>query len=701
MKHLSKRYRALGSAYNLLPTCGTCNEKLDEDNSYTAMCFDCIKENPTKYGDSNYSNPIFACQKCIQKAFNFNCILCRKQLDTNPSPVIKAIHNFIKVFCYKHKNIIAEFFNEESLLTFCLECKNNYRKKCCDLNHYDLYHNLENLFKEKFNNYRKMIPPERRKQLIPYTTQELLEACRYFSRITSLKCEEHFENANEINISLNLYCSKCEKPQERLININEKPEIKRILIENLKNFARANKSKYLNKLTLSILLAEGIGANNNSFEVALEEIKKLSCNTKETYPERCAICKKCISEGVRKGINGNCIHTMCFECIYIKHLDKCPIDHIDIIPKKQVNKKFIDRIYCHRMHFITGKAIKLPCTHMSCQVCLTTGKCLRCLFDLDFFKKEVKEYKKSSDLADFYLIKCPIHSENIEWFLINPIALYCLKCKQNCITSEQERLISLSENSKNTDYKFMMKKLDEIIQKYIGLAKENIKTPPEIIKSMQYYNIMDYNNRYNFYRLLLSFGDNSIKNTESEEFIRFSKIFTYTLNSKKILKIEEDEVIGVNINVSEDVYLDGLIILGKYIMNVAEYKSTPFSVDWIRIIRNHNDGVENENEGFWQNYKLMPYKSTDVIAYGLYDDEINKVYFNGRIRLSPHLNYDIIIKLSPGDYHHGVPYCRVSHEIFTVKRVKNIDKGFVEKGNTSIGGPLYGFMFTRCKGRII
>jgi hypothetical protein len=137
-------------------------------------------------------------------------------------------------------------------------------------------------------------------------------------------------------------------------------------------------------------------------------------------------------------------------------------------------------------------------------------------------------------------------------------------------------------------------------------------------------------------------------------------------------------------------------------MNVHERESINFFIEWIKIKRSCSENEhENENEGFWQSHKLIPYKVIDPSIPALYRDVINKVDFGGRVRLSPHYNYDIIIKISPGTYYHGVPYCRNTHEIFTIQRVKNVDKGFAEKGNTSIGGPLYGFMFTRCKGRII
>ncbi|OMJ81741.1 hypothetical protein SteCoe_17733 [Stentor coeruleus] len=700
MGHLSKRYRALGSAYNLLPICGVCNERLEENNSYTTICFDCINNHPPKLLNSNYSNSDIICKKCYESSYNFKCILCSKQLDTNPHQITKAIHNFVIVFCYKHKNIKAEFFNEENLLTFCSECKNNYSKNCHDLNQYNLYHYLEELFREQFNNYRKIIPPERRKKLIPYTTQELLESCRYFSRIMSLKCEEHFENANEIDTSLKLYCSMCEKPQEMLISIENKPEITKTLIESLINSARIIKSKYLNKLTLKIILTRTINNNSKNFEVAFEEIKRFSYKTKETYPERCVICNKFISEGNRKGIRIMCAHTMCFECIYIKNFDKCPIDYQDIQSKTQVNKILIDRIYCNCMHLIKGKAFKLPCTHMSCQACLANGKCFKCLFALNFFEKEVKEYKKSKDLIDFYLIKCPIHLENIECFSLNPIYLYCPKCKPNTRIFDENKLVPIGEISKANEYNFMIIKLDKTILKCIRLAQDNIELPSEIIKSLQYYNLLNYNDRYKIYRLLLSYGDNSIKNYESEEYIRFSKFFTQVIKTRKVFELEENEVIGVNINVSEDVYLDGLIILGMYKMILADRVPIFFSVDWIRIKRNHERDVENQ--GFWQdNKKLMPKKFTDIRSYGLYREQINKVRFETRIRLSSHLNYDITIKLTPGKYYHGIPYSQIPHEIFTVRRIKNIDEGFVEKGNSSIGGPLYGFIFTRCKNLII
>lgn len=397
MKVIKKRFRTLGSAYNLRPNCSLCNQTLQKNKAYDIICNDCFTlknfNTPLTSLDS-YHSISYVCENCPKE----KCILCGGICDDNLSLSVNGILDFVEVNCYFHSDTIAYYFDPKTYLTYCDGCFINGR--CPDsisLSDYNFY--LENIgnFRELYVKYKKSICPERRVSLIPYSAQEVLDGIRFLIQMEEVRCEKHWEIGLCYDENFNVYCGKCEVNSLYSIPINNDyalPYLKNFI----KNYSKTFSFECINKFILKLINEKlDLIPKGSLISLAILEGKKLLCNPDKSC-RRCVRCFAKASTEKTRPIILQCNHIMCLKCVRLKSTEKCSIDDSPLDKKVLlINRNTKETlITIDKLSDTKNFQYKCSCSHVISQSdAFYAGGCSDCLFPYDYFL----DYSQS--IADF------------------------------------------------------------------------------------------------------------------------------------------------------------------------------------------------------------------------------------------------------------------------------------------------------------
>ncbi|OMJ85553.1 hypothetical protein SteCoe_13095 [Stentor coeruleus] len=584
MKVIKKKFRALGSAYNLRPKCNSCEQVLKKNKAYDMICNDCFMlesfDRPLASFDS-YHNISYACEDCPKE----KCILCGGVCEDNLSLSVNAILDFVELKCYFHSNAIACYFDPETFLTYCDECYNN---GCClnstSLDSYNFY--LENIgkFRDLYVKYKKSICPERRKSLIPYTSQEVLDGIRFLIQIERVRCEKHWEAGVYFDENFNCYCDKCTVSSEYSIPINNENAFS-YLEYFIKNHSKTLSFECINKFILKLINRKLTYIPKGCLiSLSILEGKKLLCNPDKSC-QRCVSCFAKASTEKTRPIILQCNHIMCLKCVRLKSAEKCPIEDTKLDEQMiLINKKTKETLKIIDMLSDTKDLqYKCSCSHVISQKdALYAEGCLDCLFPYDYFldysyqslenptdkdkiieqkilyienlKIDIKrlEDKIDKDKEDYEKCLKKIVSERVKWdeerrkFLLEAI-IY----KNNIIKAQEENFLldadlqdKIKTNKKLSyevdDLKAKMQKLNDEIT---NLSNENLIlnetiTNQKTVLENQKQTIDEYANKNII--LYKNYTETDIKlkditKTQDHEKIKLDKIYCFHNNIRLLI----------------------------------------------------------------------------------------------------------------------------------------------------------------------
>ncbi|OMJ80338.1 hypothetical protein SteCoe_19436 [Stentor coeruleus] len=687
MNTIKSKYRDLGSLYSLRPKCNKCDRTLEKGKAFDSICDKCFQSSSNLVvSRESYQSICVLCETCKKN----QCIKCNQICEATKSSSVDAVLNFIEVECYFHPGTTAIHFDRKTYLTYCENCQYLNNQKVLDLRKFNLYLDTIEIFRQLYIDHRKKLCPERRRSLIPYTTQELLNGIRFLMQIDGIRCDDHFEIALNADSNFKTYCEYCQVRASSAFSINDQT-----LASNLKDIIKNTvKNSAFNTLNKSILKIsnKNLIFPSKSFPIQLMilEGKKFISNPDQTC-QRCSNCLKLSIEGKQKPIILKCDHIICFECYFILAIERCQIDNSPIDQKSYLNYKnfaFKSRdVYGFSNK--KGDLYKYSCTHIVSQEEFNIpGLCPDCLFPKNFFNSDnkVKIYEKAMALRDFYNIKCPFHGEPIQGFRMNSIALYCSECYKNQIEYDEPYFPVIFPVRTSFLENFYYFALGENIGFQLENAKKSYNSNQMFLKKISYFNILSYNERNDIYNKFL-LAENKINSMKNDYNViqRFKKTLPFNLFSRKEFFVGENDVVGFNLTCKKNIFLEGLVIsLGYMKLHKKMYFSS--QIEFIKIIEKEaRTSLDNDED------KIISEKILREIIYK--EEDKSLVFFCSPVLIQNNYNYDFIIKLTSLFYEHGLPSSRHNLDnLFTLSRLKNIPSPYKELGNSVIGGPILGFI---------
>lgn len=700
MKIIKQKYRTLGSLYSLRPKCSSCSQTLQKDKSYDCICDNCIdlpSSNPFFTSSESYQTPNYICEKCPRQ----NCRICHNPCQDSISDSVNAILGFIEVNCYYHSEVLADYFDPNTFLTYCIDCYNkgnlmSYRNMS-DLRSYNLYLENVEVFRRLFVKHKKKLCPERRASLIPYTTQELLDGIRFLIKIEEIKCDEHWAQGLIFDDELRVYCRDCQVQSMPTYSIdNEKSPFR--IKDLIKDLTKVSSFENLNKFILKVSNSrQNYSSNEFSVNILLLEGQKFKYHP-DISCRRCVSCLEKMTEGKKKPIILQCNHIMCFECIHLKSAEWCPIDNGPVEQKNFLNFNGTKHLPSFINKLITTKGIlyKASCTHICDEDDVLSSKtCPECLFPNDYFsinygqnsrtvgENALKVHKKAMSLRDFFSVRCFFHDKMMGFLDFNRMSLHCETCLKGMSDSSRKNVLEIGEYCE--DFYFLA--LGEYFGEILKTLKIDYKQNSVLTKKASYFNVLPYQERNEISNKILLGDGKMLPFDYMENFHvleRFKLLLPQTLSSKKLYSATEKDIQGFNLETNKDIYLIGFHISLKYIIlcdKLPLYKQIKF----VKIIKKQPpQDLDNKQDIIISEETYEVFQSAD------HNEEL--VFFPKALFLQRNYNYDIILKLHPGFYDTGLPFSRVPLDIFTLNRLKSVPAPYKELGNSNLGGPILGFI---------
>lgn len=685
MNTIKYKYRDLGSLYSLRPKCNVCKKTLEKGKAFDAICDKCFDSSSGLVNRQSYQSICVLCETCQTNV----CLNCGQGCNATKSYSVDAVLNFIEVKCYFHAENTALYFDRKTYLTYCKNCQYLKSQNILDLTKCNLYLDTIENFRQFYIDHRKKLCPERRKSLIPYTAQELINGIRFLMQIDEIRCDQHFEIALQVDTEFRTYCEHCQVNSSNIFNINDRTSAS-ILKDAIKDIAKSARFTTLNKF---ILKASGnkteILSKNFPISLIILEGKKLLSNPDQTC-QRCSQCFKVAIEGKQKPIILNCNHIICFECYFVRAAERCYIDNSPLEQKAYINY----RDSCLKPREVydfaskKGDLYKYSCTHIVSQEELgISDLCPECLFPKNYFKSDdrVKLHEKAMALRDFYNIKCPFHNKPIQGFRMDSIVLYCSECYDEQAAYDKPYFPIIYPVRTRFLENFFYFALGDNLAFQLEDSDKSYKNSQAFLKKLSYFNILSYNKRNDVYnKFLLAESKISSKKKQYNIIQRFKKLLPPNLSSHKNFAIKENDVVGFNLVCKENIILEGLVIsMGYEKLHVKMY--FPNQVEFIRIVEKEIlQSLDNNGDGFIRE---------EIMSEFLYkEDDKSLVFFCSPWLIQKNCSYDFIIKLKPLFYDHGLPFSRHNLDLFTLSSLKNIPPPYKELGNSVLGGPILGFI---------
>lgn len=487
---------------------------------------------------------------------------------------------------------------------------------------------LSEYFKIGFAEVRKIIPPEYRRMLVNMKDSvfsELLEGCYMIRTLKTgiiftdcQKFKASFVNLADFSLHLN----------DDFNNFTELTK-KSAIEEYLVSLIRKTDSTHLDKFSVNIK-----NLSNKPLQVLIYLGKGLTLSNKfHDFQARCAYCTSKLSSMKKKGLKLPCNHSICFECHMTNIQFMCPLDNLnynDTLMYINLNLNIIIP-NCQGSHnlYSTSKIIKLECGHVSCNTCLSNGKCQACFRPFNpFIIKLAEKIEKWVKCQVFY---CDLHEIKAEFFNMQEFRFYCKYCeKKGNMKISEFYGFGFFENVFNMAF----------LQLVDSETCKLVEYSCEFLKKCSYFNVLTLGDKYEVVRTLLDIEQETCSLLRKQVKIEFfSEVYPICAASRKVLNVQSGFCVFVEF--FEHFMVNGIIIGGKFFVS---------------------DYCENVNPCYFMVNKIEFRLNEDVLAVQDQFEPVSgksvEIKLNGSIFVQPLKKYSIYIELPAGHYFHGAPFYR-------------------------------------------
>ena len=403
-------------------------------------------------------------------------------------------------------------------------------------------------------------------------------------------------------------------------------------------------------------------------EITVSKFDKIAS---ESLP-RCSSCSTKCSVGKKAPIRLSCGHILCFSCHMSEFVTDCPVDKSPILGQAEYCNPNENQLLptCHGSHsfidYAQNPIYRLPCRHYSCTECSNMNRCMSC--NTDFEVSHLKVAKSKMNISEFCSFFCKDHNLPARYFSVSLYRFYCADCN----------------NASGIPLQFVsnVSSVINIITSVFLLRKQHVESldnflPPDFLKKCLYFNVLDYNTRYNISRKLIEVDEMGTKVESSYTIqMRFKHLLPGSnIKSSKKWEMDKGEDIKIYISTESSIILAGIVLGGRYHekSHNLQLQSRPFAIKSIKISLSG---------------KLMLHITNSLISF----ERENKIEFKKSLVLEKDQKYLLEIEVPEGIYYHGRPYSVNNSGPIKVSKCNPFGFTTRIRKNYVIGGPVLGFL---------